>query len=75
MEEPYPANLTPDGATGLGDWTEADFIRALREGKRPDGSSLSPQMPWMAFGQMNDTELKALWLYLQSVPAQPYGNR
>jgi cytochrome c553 len=74
-EAPYPANLTPDEATGLGSWTEADFIRALREGKRPDGSSLSPKMPWMVFGQMTDTELKALWLYLQSVPSKPYGNR
>jgi mono/diheme cytochrome c family protein len=74
-DPPYPANLTPDQATGLGNWTEADFRRALREGKRPDGSSLSPEMPWMALGQMTDKELQALWLYLQSVPPQPYGNR
>lgn len=74
-EPPYPANLTPHEATGLGSWTEADFIRALREGERPDGSAIDPQMPWKAFGQMTDTELKALWLYLQSVPAKEYGNR
>jgi mono/diheme cytochrome c family protein len=74
-EPPYPANLTPDMATGLGSWTEADFIRALREGKRPDGTALDPTMPWKAFGQMTDTELKALWLFLQSVPPKEYGNR
>lgn len=75
MEAPYPANLTPDPETGLGQWTEADFMRVFREGKRPDGSSIAPGMPWQAMGQMTDTELSALWIYLQSRPAQPYGNR
>lgn len=72
---PYPRNLTPDPTTGLGTWQEADFVKALRTGVRPDGSPLSTAMPWPAFQQMTDEELKALWLYLQSVPAQPYGNR
>lgn len=71
---PHPRNLTPD-ATGLGTWQEADFVKALRTGVRPDGSALSTTMPWPAFQQMTDEELKALWLYLQSVPAKPYGNR
>lgn len=73
---PYPANLTPDPTTGLGNWTEADFVQALRQGQRPDGTILDPvAMPWPNFGQMTDTELSALWLYLQSMPAKPYGNR
>jgi mono/diheme cytochrome c family protein len=70
---PIVANLTPD-ATGLKGWTESDFVRALREGKRKDGSDILPQMPWKAYGQMKDVELKALWAYLQTVPAVPKGN-
>ncbi|MCL4296669.1 MAG: c-type cytochrome [Anaerolineae bacterium] len=75
-EPPYPANLTPEAQTGLGKWTEQDFLVAIREGKRPDGSSIDPkQMPWPNFAQMSDDEISALWLYLQSVPAKPYGQR
>ncbi len=69
---PIVANLTPD-ASGLKDWTEADFIRAMREGKRPDGTAISEFMPWKAYAGMNDTELKAIWLYLQSLPPRPKG--
>lgn len=75
-EPPYPANLTPDAETGLGHWAEADFFRAIRTGQRPDGTSLNPQnMPWPLFAQMTDTELSAVWLYLQSIPAKPEGQR
>ena len=65
---PVVANLTPH-ETGLKGWTEADFFRALREGKRKDGTDILPQMPWKAYGQMKDVEIKALWAYLQTVPA------
>ena len=70
---PLVANLTPH-ETGLRGWTEADFIRALREGKRKDGTAILTAMPWKAYGQMNDVELKALWAYLQTVPPMPKGN-
>jgi mono/diheme cytochrome c family protein len=69
------ANITPDQESGIGTWSEVDFFRALREGERPDGSQISPEMPWKATAQMTDDELKAMWLYLQSLPAQAYGNR
>lgn len=71
---PIVGNITPH-ETGLKGWTEADFFRALREGKRKDGTDIKPQMPWKAYGQMNDVELKALWAYLQTVPPVPKGNR
>jgi mono/diheme cytochrome c family protein len=71
---PIVANLTPHGS-GLKDWTEANFIRAMREGKRKDGRELSGYMPWRAYGQMSDAELKAIWAYLQTVPAVEKGNR
>ncbi len=75
-EPPYPSNLTPNPETGLGGWQEADFVQAIRTGQRPDGSTINPQlMPWPAFSQMTDGELSALWLYLESIPAQPFGNR
>ncbi len=70
---PVVANITPH-ETGLKGWTEADFLRALREGKRKDGTDIKPQMPWAAYGQMNDVELKALWAYLQTVAPVPKGN-
>ena len=48
----------------------------MREGKRPDGTDINPvAMPWPAFSQMTDTELAALWLYLETLPPTPYGNR
>lgn len=72
---PFPKNLTRDVETGLGHWQEADFVRTIRTGIRPDGTTLAAAMPWQAFGLMTDEELSALWLYLQSVPAKSYGNR
>jgi hypothetical protein len=70
---PVVANLTPH-FTGLKSWSEEDFIRALREGKRKDGTEISKMMPWQAYGQMSDTELKAVWAYLQTVPPLEKGN-
>jgi cytochrome c553 len=69
---PPAANLTRGG---IGRWTEADFQRALREGKRPDGTMLSRFMPWCIAGNMTDDEIAAVWMYLQSVPPKPYGGR
>lgn len=73
-EMPIVANLTPH-ETGLKDWTEADFVRALREGKRPDGRALSDYMPWQAYTNMSDTEIKAIWAYLRTLAPTPKGNR
>jgi cytochrome c553 len=72
---PPAKNLTPDDATGIGKWTEADFIRAIREGKEPSGTMIMPPMPWQNMSHMTDTELKALYAYLRTVPAKPMGNR
>jgi mono/diheme cytochrome c family protein len=66
---PPAANLTPSG--NLKSWTEADFRRLLREGKRPDGTPVNPIMPWKAMGKMTDEEIAAVWLYLRSLPATP----
>lgn len=68
---PPAANLTP---TGLGRWSEADFVRALRERTRPDGTAIDPTMPAI-LGNMDDGEMHALWLYFRGVPPRPSGNR
>jgi len=65
---PPAANLTPDPAHGIGKWTEADFFRALREGKRPGGDTISAVMPWRYTAQLTDDDIRALWLYLRTVP-------
>ncbi|MBC7171376.1 MAG: c-type cytochrome [Polyangiaceae bacterium] len=70
-----PANITPH-ESGLRDWSEADFVRVMREGIRPDGRRIDPkQMPWLALRHMNDVELAALFAYLKTVPARPAGER
>ena len=61
------ANLTPHPAA-LGAWTAEDFQRAMRTGKRPDGSALDGFMPWKAYSTMGDDELAALYAYLRTVP-------
>ncbi len=63
------ANLTPHPETGLGAWSPQDFERALRTGTRPDGTQLSEAMPVAALNALTDDEIRALWLYLQSLPA------
>jgi cytochrome c553 len=56
----------------LASWTEEDFFRALREGRRPDGSAIDPlKMPWVRSGLMTDDELRAVWTYMRSLPAAP----
>lgn len=67
---PVSANLTPAGA--LKDWSEPQFITAVRTGKLPDGRQLNNDyMPWQSFAQLTDNELKALWLYIKSLPPTP----
>lgn len=69
---PPASNLTP---TGMSSWTEADFARLMRQGKRPDGTVINEFMPWRVFANMTDDEVHAIWLYLQSVPPKPFGNK
>lgn len=64
----YSANLSSD-ASGIGNWTEEQFIRAMREGKYKgiqNSRDLLPPMPWQNFAQMKDEDLKAIFAYLQS---------
>jgi len=61
-------NLTP--ARDLANWTEEDFLRSIRTGVTPDGEELDPElMPYEDFDDFGDDQLKAIWLYLQTLPA------
>ncbi len=64
-------NLTQGGE--MVGWSEEDFFTTMRTGVTPSGHQLIDFMPWKYFGQMTDDELKAVWLYLQSLPALPQG--
>jgi cytochrome c553 len=70
-EEPFRAyarNITPDVETGIGKWTEAQLVRAIREGIRPDGSLIGPPMPIEFYRGMSDADARALAAYLRAQP-------
>ena len=69
----YPPNLTPDNETGLGRWSEAEIIAAVRTGVRPDGRMLAPAMPWRAYAALTDDDARALAGYFKSLP--PVSNK
>jgi mono/diheme cytochrome c family protein len=69
---PPAANLTPH-ESGLKGWTAEQFRTLLREGKRPDGSVVSDVMPYKMLKAMSDTEIDAMFLYLQSLAPLPKG--
>ncbi|MEP7377052.1 MAG: diheme cytochrome c-553 [Chitinophagaceae bacterium] len=71
----YAANISSD-ATGIGNWTEEQFFRAIREGKSKglkESRPLLPPMPWFAYKNLNDTDLKAIFAFLKST--KPVENR
>ena len=66
----YTKNLTPDNETGLGTWTEQQFIETIRNGREQGrGRQILPPMPWPAYRNMTDADLKAVFAYLKSIPA------
>lgn len=76
IEEPgmvaIPRNITPDMETGIGAWTDAQIIRAIREGVRPDGRVLGPPMPFGLYRGISDRDVAAIVAYLRTV--QPVQN-
>src|SRR5439155_4750030 len=61
------SNLTPDNATGLGTWSEAEIVRALRNGQHKDGRLLAPVMPYEWLHEMSDDDAFAVARYLKSL--------
>jgi mono/diheme cytochrome c family protein len=62
----YSTNITPSRANGIGDYSEAEFARALRKGIRRDGSPLYPAMPYTSYAGMTDADVHDLYAYLMS---------
>jgi mono/diheme cytochrome c family protein len=71
----YGPNITPDPDAGIGRWREADFVRALRHGERPDGASYYPAFPYPSFTKINDADLRDLWAYLRTLPPSKEASR
>jgi mono/diheme cytochrome c family protein len=71
----YSPNITPDPQTGIGRWSEQDFVRALREGVDPSGRQLYPAFPYPSYTHLTDADLHALWTYLRAQTAVVQANR
>jgi mono/diheme cytochrome c family protein len=73
---PPAPNLTFGDGSALPSWTEADFMNTIRTGITPEGREVKGEyMPWGSYKFMNDEELKAVWVYLKSLPKRELGNR
>ena len=64
----YSPNITPDKKTGIGKWVFKDFVRAMHQGKAPNGSYYFPVFPYVYFNHITKQDLRALWAYLQALP-------
>ena len=65
----YSPNITPDPETGIGRWSDAQFLRALHEGVRPDGANYFPVFPYPSFTKITDADVLATHLWEISRPA------
>lgn len=65
----YAPNLTTELKTGIGNWSEEDFARALRHGKSPTGEAYYPAFPYEFFSHLSDQDIRDLWAAFQTVPA------
>ena len=66
----FTRNLTPDKETGLGDWTVEEFIATMKTGReRGKGRPVLPPMPVQNLRALSDSDIRALFAYLQSIPA------
>ncbi|RZI79309.1 MAG: c-type cytochrome, partial [Rubrivivax sp.] len=73
---PAAANLTPGDGSAMPRYARAEaFVAMLRSGQRPDGSRVSPVMPFEALKHLSDTDARALYAYLQTLPSLPAGER
>ena len=65
----FGTNITPDTATGIGEWTDEDFVRAMTKGLSPEGNHYFPVFPYTSFHNITQEDLIALKAYLFSIPA------
>lgn len=66
----FSKNITGDKETGIGNWTEENFVQTIRTGREMGkGRMLLPPMPWPSYGNLTDDELSSIYAYLMSIPA------
>ncbi len=65
----YSTNITPDPETGIGSWSDREFLNSMRYGLRPNGEHLYPAFPYTAFTKTSDADIAAMYAYLQNIPA------
>jgi mono/diheme cytochrome c family protein len=65
--EVYAANITPDKDTGIGTWTDAQIVTAIREGKTREGKIIFPPMPVPTYNRMSDADVKAIVAFLHTI--------
>jgi mono/diheme cytochrome c family protein len=66
----YSPNITPDRETGIGAWSDAEFLRAVHEGVGKDGKALYPAFPYAAYTYLTDEDVLAIKAYLFSLPPE-----
>ena len=71
----YGPNITPDPDQGIGRWSDADFMRALRDGVSPQATHYFPVFPFTSFTRISDADMRDLKAYLFSLPPSPKPNR
>lgn len=71
----YGPNITPHPQAGIGRWSEADFVRAMRDGRRPDGAHYFPAFPYPSYTRIVDADLRDLWAWLRSLPPDARANQ
>lgn len=71
----YASNLTPDDATGLGQWTAAQFWRAMHNGRARDGRLLYPAFPYPSYTKITRADSDAIYAFLRSLPPVRQQNR
>jgi mono/diheme cytochrome c family protein len=65
----YSSNITPDKETGIGNWSDAEFVRAMRHGVGKNGEDLYPAFPYTSYALMSTDDMLAVKAYLFSLPA------
>lgn len=71
----YTPNITPDPEYGIGAWSEADFLRALHEGRAPDGRPYYPAFPYTSYSGLSDRDARDIRAYLLTLPPVPRPDR
>lgn len=71
----FAPNISSDNTNGIGAWSEEDFVRALRHGRRPDGANYFPAFPYAAYTRMTDDDMLAIRTAIMARPAEAAANK